>query len=282
MFGDLWGKRARLSKLFGLLGLKAEKHVGYLAKFILTEIYDGGKKEDKFFLEKMRGYTARRIWSKSSLTGLPIYIIISDFSEDKKDGGDQAGDSEQYVMAMLKCGDLMLPYDCAKYEKISDSKIDIAKTMLESLPNPPGEGFVLADSWYSCEAILKMAKQIGFDYIGSLKSNRKIFPKSHRRDGIQITEFVKTLKMSDLSLSQLDGEDCYTYVYSGKIKGVSKVKIVLRWPKDAPFEEESQRIYLSTSRELTTEQLTGHFLSASIPGATPMPQPKALLRNLAE
>ena len=48
---------------------------------------------------------------------------------------------------MLRCGDLVLPYNVVLYEKEKESKIEIAKEIIKSLPEV-SKGYILTDSWY--------------------------------------------------------------------------------------------------------------------------------------
>ena len=58
---------------------------------------------------------------------------------------------------MLRCGDLVLPYNLVLYQKHEASKIELAKILLKELPSPVNKGYVLADSWYSCEALFNVS-----------------------------------------------------------------------------------------------------------------------------
>ena len=68
---------------------------------------------------------------------------------------------------MLRCGKLVLPYDIILYQKDETSKIELAQMALNELPRPVNKGYVLADSWYSCEALFKASATRGFQYLGS-------------------------------------------------------------------------------------------------------------------
>ena len=63
---------------------------------------------------------------------------------------------------MLRCGDVVLPYDIILYQKDRMSKIELAQMTLKEFPKPINKGYVLADSWYSCETLFKASQSIGF------------------------------------------------------------------------------------------------------------------------
>ena len=79
------------------------------------------------------------------------------------------------------------------YEKDKQSKIELVKEILTTLPKPPHKGYILADSWYTCETLFQIANQLGFYYLGGIKTNRIILPKGYRPKGIQLKSFAKHL-----------------------------------------------------------------------------------------
>ena len=162
---------------------------------------------------------------------------------------------------MLRCGNLVLPYDLVLYQKHEASKIEIAKTLLKELPSPVNKGYVLADSWYSCEALFNVLAQRSFNYIGALKSNRKIFPRGHKNDGIKISDFIKTLKQHELDLVTVKGKAYYTCTYLGKINGYKKVKIIIGWPKNALWNNHALKCFISLDIELSTKQILKSYLN---------------------
>ena len=71
----------------------------------------------------------------------------------------------QFVTVMLQCDDVILPYQIIPYEKDNQSKIELVKEILTTFTKPPHKGYILADSWYSCEALFQIANQLGFYYL---------------------------------------------------------------------------------------------------------------------
>ena len=95
----------------------------------------------------------------------------------------------------------------------------VVVVVLTTLPKPPHKGYILADSWYSCEALFQIANQLGFYYLGGIKTNRIILPKGYRPKGIQLKQFANTLSLKDLDLVTVGSERYYTYLYQGRIRG---------------------------------------------------------------
>ena len=159
---------------------------------------------------------------------------------------------------MLQCDDLVLPYQIIPYEKDNQSKIELVQDVLMGLPKLPHKGYILADSWDTCETLFQTAKQVGFHYLEAIKTNRLIFPKGYRPKGIQLKEFAKTLSLKDFDLVTVGSEAYYTYVYEGRIRGGHIVKMILSWPRTDPLEEKSLRCFMSHDLTLSAKQFLKH------------------------
>ena len=66
------------------------------------------------------------------------------FLKGRMDYGHQA------IGVMLACGELVLNYAILLYDK-SQSKIDMVSSIANTLPEPPNIGYLLCDSWYTCD-----------------------------------------------------------------------------------------------------------------------------------
>ena len=232
---------------------------------------------EDYLLREMQRYSIDKIWMKSKETGSPIYLIIDDTICKKTKPSSKAKQpiagcgfhyshldkkqvyGQQFVTAMLRCGDLVLPFDTILYDKKEDSKIGIAKRIIESMPIPVDKGYVLADSWYSCETLYKTSISNGFHYIGGMKSNRNIYPRGFKKKGIQIGKFVHSLKLSDFDLVTINGEDYHAYTILGKIKGMNKVKVVITYPVGVAHNPSTLKIFVSTDIKMSTKQLLNHY-----------------------
>ena len=220
----------------------------------------------------LQNYVIDCIWNRSIQTGFPIYVLIDDTTCIKTKPSSQVSRpiegcsyhhshlehrmvyGHQFVTLMLRCDDLILPYEITLYEKQSMSKIELARQIISSLPAPPNKGYILADNWYSCESLFEASKTNGFYYLGALKTNRKIFPK-----GIQLKAFAKTLDLKDLDQVTVENKSYYTYTYLGKVKGGLKVKIVLSWPEDSVLNPSTLRCFISHDINNSTKQILKHY-----------------------
>jgi len=244
-----------------------------IGKFLNSSPWD-----ESLLADEIRSYAIKRIWQLSKDTGLPIYVIIDDTVNEKAVPSSKAQNTikgcsfhnshlkgktvygHQFLTVMLRCGNTVLPFDIVLYEKDKSSKIELAQAILKLLPKPINQGYVLADSWYSCEDLFNASTERHFYYLGALKSNRKIFPRGHKKKGIQISDFIKTLKQHELDLVTVNGKTYYTYTYLGKIKGSKKAKIVISWPQNALWNPKAMKCFISLDIEMSTKQLLNHYV----------------------
>jgi hypothetical protein len=260
---------------------------------------------DKYLLKMLNEHVITRIWTHSKETGLPIYLIIDDTICEKTLPSSKAKRpiagcgfhkshiknefvyGHQFVSAMLRCGDMLLPFTIALYERerkeekdkkdeknrnavndtiverdtqeLFQSKIEIAETIIKSLPKPINKGYVLTDSWYSSITLFKASRAAEFHFIGAIKGNRKIFPKKYRLKGISISTLVRTLNKSDFDVVTISGHRYYAYTYLGKINGINKVKIVITYPVNALFVDFALKAFISTDIKMNCSQLLKHY-----------------------
>lgn len=247
-------------------------HRTTFGRFLTDSPWDEDAIEKQF-----QSYVLSCIYHRSYQTKQPIYVLIDDTTCVKTKPSSQAKHfiqgcgwhyshlhhqnvyGHQWVTMMLQCDDLVLPYQIIPYEKEKRTKIEIVKDALIDLPQPPYQGYVLADSWYTCRSLIQLAQQIGFYYLGGIKTNRIILPKGYRPKGIQLKQFSETLSLRDLDLVTVGSKSYYTYTYQGRIRGGAIVKIILSWPQKALFNEKALRCFMSHDLKLSTKQILNHY-----------------------
>jgi len=238
---------------------------------------DSDSWNEAYLLQTLNKHVITTIYAKAKETNLPIYAIIDDTICEKAVPSSKAKQpisgcsfhmshlhnkmvyGHQFVTVMLRCGDLVLPYNIVLYEKEVCSKIEVARLAIISLPKPVSRGYVLTDSWYSCQTLFEAAQSVGYEFIGAVKSNRLIFPRGNRKKGVQIGTYARSLRFSDLDYVTVNGQVYYTYTYLGKINGMRKVKIVISWPKDALFLPKAMKAFISTDIKMSGRQLLHHY-----------------------
>ena len=92
---------------------------------------------------------------------------------DHNSGGYING--HQFFTAIINTGFLQLPLFPELYSPKSDSKIEMAKNLVDKLSkNKIKIDNILFDSWYSDEKLIKKCKSIGARVICCIKTNRKL------------------------------------------------------------------------------------------------------------
>lgn len=227
-------------------------------------------------LKVMQKYALKKVWDYSISTGKPIYVITDDTISKKTKPSSKAKRpiekckfhyshleckqvyGHQVVGIILKCGDLVLPYSIALYDKESMSKIQMTVNAILTLPTAPNKVYIMADSWYSCKKIIDACLSKGFHYIGALKTNRVIYPKSSRLS-MQIKEYGKTLKKEDVNLVKVGQSSYWVHRYEGKLNGIKKAVVLLSWPEDALFKEGALKVFICTETEIDTQMILSHY-----------------------
>jgi hypothetical protein len=146
----------------------------------------------------------------------------------------------------LRCGRIELPYLIKIYDKSKMSKIQMAIDAVSSLPKPIYGGFVLADSWYSSENVIKASKNAGYAYIGAIKTNRVLYPENYRQS-IPISFLAKDLSKDQFDLVTVKKSKYYVYRYVGAINGFKKVVILFCYPENKFGKEKSLKSFISTN-----------------------------------
>ena len=118
----------------------------------ISRFLDSDSWNDAFLIRTLNAYVTTKIWDYSRKTNLPIYLIIDDTicektmpsSKAKKPiyGGsfhkshlkNETVYGHQFVSAMLRCGDMVLPLATVLYEKDVKSKIDTNPRLKSYLP----------------------------------------------------------------------------------------------------------------------------------------------------
>ena len=267
-------------KMTDVAELSLHAHRTCIGRFLDSDSWD-----EKYLEKAIKKHVVDVIWQTARQTCKPIYIIFDDTICEKAVPSSQVKGriygcgfykshlknkmayGQQFVGCMLRCGDLVLPYDVVLYEKAVDkntltkSKIEIACDFIKSLPIPPYGGYVVTDSWYSCQTLFDAAKAKGCHFIGALKSNRLIFPRGFRKKGIKIGAFARSLNLSDFDFVTVGGHSYHVYTYLGKINGQRKVKIVITWPKASFGNPKTMKAFISTDIEMNQKQLISHYMT---------------------
>jgi hypothetical protein len=220
-------------------------------------------------------YVLRQIQSLSISTGQAVYVIADDTVSEKTKPSSKAKCptqkcvfvyshlkkkqvyGHQFVGVMLECAGQRFPYYLELYEKTKQGKIGMVIEVIEKLPSMSSPVFVMADSWYSSNKLIKVCRKKGFHYVGGFKTNRVIYPKG-KRMSFQISGYAKTLTSSDVHLVTVGKRKYWVHRYEGKLNNLPKGVVLLCWPEDALFKEEALHAFISTIA-LTDEEILNTY-----------------------
>jgi hypothetical protein len=161
----------------------------------------------------------------------------------------------QIVVCILKCGKTKLPFDMILYNKKTSNKINIALEVIKEVSKLIRVDYLLTDSWYASEKIINLARENNITYIGSLRTNRVIYPNNKKSESIKISKFVLNLKKKNFNLVTVNGKKYYTYRYTGKIKGLKDICIIITYPYGKFGFKDRLKAFITTNTELLTTEI---------------------------
>ena len=141
----------------------SDRHRTSLAHFL-----NKGKWDSAALETSLRQSVIEMVYQHARETKQPVLCIIDDTIASKTRPSSQAVHpmeatsdhmshlkgrmdyGRQAIGVMLACGELVLNYAILLYDK-SQSKIDMVSSIANTLPEPPNIGYLLCDSWYTCD-----------------------------------------------------------------------------------------------------------------------------------
>lgn len=158
-----------------------------------------------------------KVYQHSRHTGLPVQCIIDDTISSKTRPSSRAVHpmeaasdhmshlkrqmdyGHQAIGVMLACREMILNYAIILYDK-TQSKIDLVCRIAAELLIPPSPGYLLCDSWYTCEKVVDMFISKGFHTISGLKTNRILYPCGIR---VQLSKYAQALRKEDIGVHKV-------------------------------------------------------------------------------
>jgi hypothetical protein len=162
----------------------------------------------------------------------------------------------QMLATLLSVEEKVFPYLLKRYEKGTQSKIEMVCSVAETLPIATRSAYALCDSWYTCEDVIEAHLKRGYHLIGGLKTNRVIYPQGVR---IQIKDFAQYIKKNDVHLVTVGASKYWTYRYEGPLKGIANAVVILCWPEKAFQKPKCLHAFLCTDDELSTQTLLEYY-----------------------
>jgi SRSO17 transposase len=115
--------------------------------------------------------------------------------------------------------------ECEKNGAEFVSKPDLAYGMIENYqPLPDTQTYVMSDSWYSSKNLLQLCRQRGFQFIGAVKSNRKLQVGSANR---QVKEWQALLPKSAFERVKLKDKRYKVWTTDGHLSCGQTVKALI-------------------------------------------------------
>jgi SRSO17 transposase len=206
----------------------------------------------------------------------PVYLIIDD-SLVEKTGKKMEGvakhrshkDHNQLVLghvwvtAQLVVAGYSYPLDWAVYRRQWEceqngvefmSKPDLAYRMIASYqPLPDTQPYVMTDSWYSSQDLLKLCRQRGFHFIGAVKSNRKLRIGSHN---LQVKQWQAALPKSAFERVKLNDKRYKVWATIGHLSCGQQVKALV----NRRVGVKKWHYLISTNLELSAKTIIAYYL----------------------
>jgi len=132
---------------------------------------------------------------------------------------------------MFSCNGIVLNYAFVLYNK-SISKIDIVQSIAKELPEPPVMSYFLCDCWYVSEKLINTFVQKGLHTIGTLKTNRLLYPSGMKK---KLSELTAELSVTEkgFDLVTVKNRKYYVYRYEGNLNGIENAVVLLSYPEKA-------------------------------------------------
>lgn len=242
----------------------SDRHRTSLSHFLSKGIWESAELETK-----LRQTVIEKVYQHSQDTGQPVLCIIDDTIASKTRPSSQAVHpieaasyhmshlkgrmdyGHQAIGVMLACGELILNYAIILYDK-SQSKIDLVSSLANELPVPPNVGYLLCDSWYTCDKVMDAFLCKGFYMVAGLKTNRILYPYGIRTP---LNKFAKILRKTDagVQLVTVGKRKYWIYRYDGPINGADGAVVILTYPENAFGNPKALRAFLCTNADLSAQ-----------------------------
>jgi SRSO17 transposase len=120
-------------------------------------------------------------------------------------------------------------------------------------PLPDTQTYVLTDSWYSSEDLLKLCAQRHFKYVGAVKSNRKLNTAGH---DLQVQQWIKTIPKRAFDRVKVKGKFYKTWSAIGRLSSGHQVKLVI----NRRIGHKKWKYLVSTDLSLSSQTILSHYL----------------------
>ena len=214
---------------------REEKDQSNLNRFLTEAEWSEDKVQDRY-VKKISHQTRRK----------PTSLIIDDSIAEKtgkhiEEAQYHKGHSgngfvfgHQLVTALIMCYGLLLPLFPKLYSKKTQSKIELAKRIIEYACARIKISQVIMDSWYVCNDIIKLCLEKGVRLIGNIKSNRLI--QFEDGEWTKLSKYYKSISRKKKAFETIIVNDLTYKIHSKivKLKKGGNVNLIIsrQWLED--------------------------------------------------
>ena len=214
---------------------REEKDQSNLNRFLTESEWSEDEVQDRY-IKKISHQTRRKptslIIDDSIAEKTGKHIEEVQYHKDHSGNGFVFG--HQVVTALIMCFGLLLPLFPKLYSKKTQSKIELAKQIIEYASSKIKICQVIIDSWYVCNEIIKLCLKKGLTLIGNIKSNRLI--QFEEGVWIKLSKYYKSISRKRKEFQTLIINDKTYKVHSKivKLKKVGEIKLIIsrQWLED--------------------------------------------------
>ena len=214
---------------------REEKDQSNLNRFLTEAEWSEDEVQDRY-VKKVSHQTKRKptslIIDDSIAEKTGKHIEEVQYHKDHSGNGFVFG--HQVVTALIMCFGLLLPLFPKLYSKKTQSKIELAKQIIEYASSKIKICQVIIDSWYVCNEIIKLCLKKGLTIIGNIKSNRLI--QFEEGVWIKLSKYYKSISRKRKEFQTLIINDKTYKVHSKivKLKKVGEIKLIIsrQWLED--------------------------------------------------
>ena len=214
---------------------REEKDQSNLNRFLTEAEWNEDEVQDRY-VKKISHQTKRKptslIIDDSIAEKTGKHIEEAQYHKDHSGNGFVFG--HQVVTALIMCFGLLLPLFPKLYSKKTQSKIELAKQIIEYASSKIKICQVIIDSWYVCNEIIKLCLKKGLTIIGNIKSNRLI--QFEEGVWIKLSKYYKSISRKRKEFQTLIINDKTYKVHSKivKLKKVGEIKLIIsrQWLED--------------------------------------------------
>lgn len=214
---------------------KEEKSQSSLNRFLTESSWNEDDVQDRY-IKKLSHQTKGRIVSlvldDSIAKKTGKHIEEAQYHKDHSSKGFVFG--HQVVTALVMCHGLLLPLFPKLYSKKTQSKIELAKQIIEYASSRIKISQVIMDSWYVCNDIIGLCLRKSLTLIGNVKSNRVI--QFGENGWIKLSKYYKSIsrKRKEFQTFIIDDKTYKVHSKIVKLKKAGEVKLIIsrQWLDD--------------------------------------------------